>query len=64
MPCVSCGCCVPSFLYRVYQPTLRRAEASNTPLGLSNLPPASIAAVVQRSIELIERRSGLTPFRL
>ena len=26
MPSVSCGCCFPSFLYRVYQPTLRRAE--------------------------------------
>ena len=28
MPAVSCRCCFPSFLYRVYQPTLRRAEAS------------------------------------
>ena len=28
MPSVSCRCCFPSFLYRVYQPTLRRAEAS------------------------------------
>ena len=29
MPSVSCRCCFPSFLYRVYQPTLRRAEASS-----------------------------------
>ena len=28
MPSVSCRCRFPSFLYRVYQPTLRRAEAS------------------------------------
>ena len=28
MPAVSCRCRFPSFLYRVYQPTLRRAEAS------------------------------------
>jgi len=29
MPSVSCRCRFPSFLYRVYQPTLRRAEASS-----------------------------------
>ena len=40
MPCVSCGCCVPSFLYRVYQPTLRRAEASPSRL----LKKSSMAA--------------------
>ena len=28
MPAVSCRCRFPSFLYRVYQPTLRRAEVS------------------------------------
>jgi hypothetical protein len=28
MPSVSCRCRFPSFLYRVYQPTLGRAEAS------------------------------------
>jgi hypothetical protein len=28
MPAVSCGCCVPSFLYRLYRATRRRAEAS------------------------------------
>jgi hypothetical protein len=28
MPSVSCGCCVPSFLYRLYRATRRRAEAS------------------------------------
>jgi hypothetical protein len=28
MPAVSCRCRFPSFLYRVYQPTRRRAEAS------------------------------------
>jgi hypothetical protein len=28
MPAVSCRCRFPSFLYRVYQPTRRRVEAS------------------------------------
>lgn len=32
MPAVSCRCRFPSFLYRVYQPTLRRAEASSSRL--------------------------------
>ena len=47
MPAVSCRCRFPSFLYRVYQPTLRRAEAS--PRACVALSVASARARARRS---------------
>ena len=57
MPSVSCRCRFPSFLYRVYQPTLRRAEASPRACAASSRARGDavrVIAIMKRVFEFRE----------